>query len=313
MKSVKFLLLIAAVLCLVQPASRAGGLATTTGSMYLGNLKIGQTYSLKQLVGYGFNAQYRGVALVVVNISARRPRNTTSDGFEPIPDETWVDIDRRSFALDSYQTAETDIHVTIPNDEKYLGKKYCVLIVPETSAATVVGGGIALGTALECALRLDIAPKPATPEEIRLLKKQLLGQALQVNISPERVFLTEVPIGRNVDVKQEYGDDIKIVNMSDFECNVEIEQLPASKLGFFPPVGYKEPEKQEWLKLGKKKFKVGANQIGIIPLYVNLPKDKVKKNDKLLFTMRVLLSSKIRQVMYTPKVYIDVETEPIPE
>jgi hypothetical protein len=288
----------------------AGGISTTCGSMYLGNLKIGQSYSLKRLLGFPYNATYKGAWLVTMNIYVEKPFKSTSDGFDPIPDAGWVSLERSTFALDPFQVAETDIRIDIPNDEQFLGKKYAVMIIPQTSAAAYAGGGVALGTALECILRLEIAGKPPTPEEIRQLKKQQMGQIMQTSITPERIFITEAPIGRNVDLKTEYGESLRIVNSTDFDCSITMEQLPADVIGVFPQAGYKVPEKQEWLKFGKKKFNISKNQIIEIPMSLNLPKDKVGKGEKLYFTTKVLVRSKIRETNYIVKVYVETESLP---
>jgi hypothetical protein len=282
----------------------AGGISTTCGMMYLGNLKIGQAYSLKQLLGYPFTVSYNGEAMATMNIYVETPSTTTKDGYDPLPSTSWISLERTGFALDPRQTAETDVTITIPDDEKYMGKKYMAYIVPQSGASNNAGGGIAIGTALQCALRLEIAAKPPTPEEIRLLKKQMLGQEMQVAVSPERIFLNAVPIGEKVDIKKEYGDSIKIINSSDFDCKVIITPLTAGKAGVLPPAGYIEAKNPDWLVIGKHKFSLKKNTIIEVPVYITLPSE-VKQGEKLFFSVSVNVVSKIRQSNYLVKFYVE--------
>jgi len=284
------------------------GISSPCGSMYLGNLKIGQTYSLQKLLGYPFSVTYKGRYMVDLNIALVKPSTTTSDGYEPIPDLNWIKIQKTEFSLDPGQTAETDILITIPDDEKYLGKKYKVDILPCTSAPKipgVAGSGIVFSSALMCGLKLEIAGLPPTPEEIRLIKKQALSGELGVFVSPERIFLVEIPTGEKVDVKKKYNEVIKIINSTDEQVDVELESIEISKSGFGPPSGYIETENPNWLILKTKKFKLKPNTIKEIELFLNIPPDK--KDKKYYFVVSCLVRSKHREIRNSVKIYAETQ------
>lgn len=285
----------------------AAGLSSPCASMYLGNLKIGQTYSLQKLLGYPFSVTYKGGSMVDLKIELLNETTTTADGYEPLPDFNWIKIEKTNFSLDPGQTAETDIFITIPDDEKYLGKKYMVNIYPQTSAPKGISSGFAFAAALLCGLKLDIAPKPPTPEEIRQLKKQALSGELGVFITPERIFLVEIPVGRKIDIKREYKESIKIINSTNEKVSVEVCSLPISKSGLFPPHGYEETENPEWLILKKNKFTIKPNAIEEINLFLNIPEGK--KNKHYLFVISCLVHSKYREIRHLVKIYVDTQNE----
>ncbi|MBU0952552.1 MAG: hypothetical protein KKH91_07020 [Elusimicrobia bacterium] len=281
----------------------SAGISSPCGGMYLGNLKIGQSYSLQQCLGYPFSVTYKASSMVELRINLKAPTTTTLDGFEPIPDLNWIKVIKDQFSLDPGQSAETDILITIPNDEKLMGKKYLVNVNPVGSAPQKSGAGLVFGIGLMCKLELTIASKPPTPEEIRQIKKQQLGGVVSVLISPERIFLVDVPTGKKIDLKKDYQEGLKIVNSTDFKLKANISSVDVVKAGMFAPIGYKLASDPNWLKVGKSKITIGKNSIQDIPLYLEIP--DTQKGEKLYFVIVTEASSKIRNVRYFTKVYVD--------
>ena len=295
------------------PVLIAGGISSPNASMYLGNLKIGQTYSLQQLLGYPFTATYRGKSMNDMRIDLVIPKEPSSDGYEPLPDPNWIKIDRQDFTLDPGQSAETDIKITIPNDEKLLGKKFIAQINPKVGAPKEAGAGLAFGVALLCNLRLEISPRPATPDEERQLKQNLLGSNIEVLISPQRVFLNQLPVGKKIDIKRHYGQSVKILNSSDFRVMVFIDSILPSSKSIFPPEGYTETPDPSWLIPSVRKISIPPNTIKEIPFTIFIPPDRAIggesiKGKKLYFAVSVRVESKIRSVNNIVRFF--VETQP---
>ncbi|OGS24215.1 MAG: hypothetical protein A2297_02580 [Elusimicrobia bacterium RIFOXYB2_FULL_48_7] len=282
----------------------SAGISSPCGTMYLGNLKIGQSYSLQQSLGYPFNVTYSGRSMADMKITVVVPSTTTSDGFEPIPSDTWIKVVKDQFSLEPGQVAETDVIITIPNDEALMGRKFLVKISPASGAPKAGGPGLAFGVGLMCRLQLEIGAKPPTPEEIRQIKKQQLGGTVSVLVSPERIFLVDVPVGRKVNLKKEYQEALKIVNSTDFKLKTNIKSVDVIKSGMFAPTDYKVAEDPNWLKIGKESISLKKNSIIDIPLYLEIPESQ--KGEKLYFVIITEATSEIRNVKYYTKVYVDV-------
>ncbi|OGS20173.1 MAG: hypothetical protein A2252_11020 [Elusimicrobia bacterium RIFOXYA2_FULL_39_19] len=287
---------------LYNPAFSAG-LSTPCGAMYLGNLKIGQTYSLQQCLGFPFNVTYNGQSMADIKLELQAPTTTSADGFEPIPDLKWVSIQKDNFSLDPGQTAETDALITIPNDEKLMGKKYRILIYPYSGVPKESGPGIAFGVGLKCKLDLEIAAKPPSAQEIMNIRKQQLGGVVSVLVTPERMFLMDFPLGKKVNIKSKYNETIKIVNSSDRKLKITLKSLNVVKDGFFAPAGYKEAENPEWLTFSKSDIIINKNSIKEIPVFINIPEDK--KGEKWYFIVSVDVNSEIRNVRYYTRIYVE--------
>jgi hypothetical protein len=211
--------------------------------------------------------------------------------------------------LDPGQTAETDIIIRIPNDERHLGGRYIVRIHPQSTAPRGAGPGLAFSVALLCDLRLEIAPRPPTPEEIRQLRRQKLGGRIEVKVTPERIFLSEIPLGRKVDIRRKFGDSIKIINTSDFHIDASINSLPVEKAGLFPPTGYEEAPDPTWLRVRRNRVRVSRNSVAEIPLTIKIPKDKSNLDRNFYFVVAVDVVSEIRNVRHLVKVYAETVKE----
>jgi len=285
----------------------AAGLSSPNASMYLGNLKIGQTYSLRQLLGYPFKATYKGRSMADLSISVIALSTATSDGYEPIPSNDWIEIERSHFSLDPGQTAETDILIKIPDDTAHLDKKYIVIIQPQSGAPRASGAGIVFGTALRCQLRLDIAALPPTPDEIRQLRRLRHGQSVGVVVSPERIFVNEIEAGKKIDVKKTFGDVIKIVNSSDFDVEAVIESADPAKFGMFAPSGYETAPDHKWLVPAKRKIKIQKNRIAEAPVTINIPSGPEHEGKSYYFAIAVTVKSPIREVNHLVRFFVDMK------
>jgi len=306
----------------------SGGLSTPCGVMTLGNLKIGQEYSLKQLLGYPYNVTYRGKYPVDLNIDVVKPSTTTAEGFAPIPDINWIKLQKQEFSLDPGQTAETDIFITIPNDESLLGKKYRVIISPYTTAPKGdTRGGFVFSLALSCHLQLSIAPKPPSEEEIRQQKKRILSNYVNFSVSPERIFLYDLKPNKIYNLTKEFNEVIKIINATQQDVRVSFEQIKASEIGIFLPENTIEIEDLSLLKCIPKKFNLKKDSIKSVNLTLSTKglesknssiednksvSEQVSKDDsdslaKKYFTLvRINFSNKYTDINYYVKFYIEI-------
>lgn len=240
----------------------AGGLSSPNALMFLSNLKIGQEYSLKQLLGYPFQVTYRGKYPVDLKIDLIKPDTSTPDGYEPIPDLSWIQLQKSEFSLDPGETAETDIIIKIPNDESLLGRKFHVSISPVTSAPKGDNRAwLAFSVGIICKLFLEISPKPPTIEEIKELQKRRLSGYLDVSVSPNRIFLYDLEPNKKYDLTKQFNEVVKVINATSQKVNVEITSVPPSSRSILLLEGQYEIPSPSLLVVKPKKFKMKPDSV----------------------------------------------------
>lgn len=282
----------------------AGGISSPNGAMYLFNLKIGQEYSLKQLLGYPFQVTYRGKYPVDLKIDLIKP-TTTSDNYEPIPDLSWIQLQKSEFSLDPGETAETDIIIKIPNDETLLGKKFHVSIAPKTSAPKGDNRAwLAFSVGLICKLYLGIASKPPTIEEIRELQKRRLSGYLDVSVSPNRIFLYDLKPDKKYDVTKQFNEVVKVINATSQKVNVEFASIKPSSRGILLLEDQLEIPDTSLLTIKPKKFKMIPDSVKSFKILLNTK--GFERGKKYLAVIQVRLFNQRLDVNNYVKLYIEM-------
>ncbi|MEE9523006.1 MAG: hypothetical protein V3W05_09395, partial [candidate division NC10 bacterium] len=95
----------------------------------LDQVKIGQSVRLR-------------VPLSITNLGANGTRIKVDavtpapfelrDGYESIPDPSWIRFERDTFTVEPNETALTDVILDVPYDVAYLGKRYQVIVFPRS-------------------------------------------------------------------------------------------------------------------------------------------------------------------------------------
>jgi hypothetical protein len=284
----------------------SGGLSSPNAAMYLSNLKIGQEYSLKQLLGYPFRVTYKGKYPVDLRIDLIKPSTTTAEGYEPLPDLSWIQLQKTEFSLDPGETAETDIIIKIPNDESLLGKKFHVSISPTTSAPKGDNRAwLAFAVGLVCKLYLSIAPKPPTIEEIRELQKRRLSGYLDVSVSPNRIFIYDLEPNKKYDLTKQFNEVIKIINATSQDVFVETESVLPTSRGIFLTEVQQELPQPKLLVVKPKKDKLKPDSVKSYKLFLDTKGLELDKT--YIAVVKVSLKNERLDVNHYVKVYIEMK------
>ncbi len=115
----------------------AGELRTQFVEVTLDQVKIGQSVRLR-------------VPLTITNLGANSARIKVDavtpapfelrDGYEAIPDPSWIRFERDTFTVEPNETEQTDVILDVPYDVAYLGKRYQVIVFPRS-----IGGMVGIG------------------------------------------------------------------------------------------------------------------------------------------------------------------------
>jgi hypothetical protein len=119
----------------------AGGLETNFGEVVVENLPVGIPYSMEKEGRMPLVVNNTSTGEVDLKIEVIVPQQADlKPGYEPIPDSEWISLAENEFRMDPGKSAKTDIIITVPNEEKYAGRKYQVYLWSHT-----VGRSIGVG------------------------------------------------------------------------------------------------------------------------------------------------------------------------
>lgn len=116
----------------------AGGLSTPFGEVLVEDLPPGVGYSLEKESQMPLVVNNTSGITVNLKIEVLIPQESElKEGFEPIPDGSWIKIAKTQFVVEPGEAAKTDVIISIPDDEKYQVKKYQVFIWSHTVGRTI--------------------------------------------------------------------------------------------------------------------------------------------------------------------------------
>ena len=277
--------ILAAAFAAIGLARRASamGLRTQFGEVVVRNLQIGQTYSLYKLMNLPLRILNTGsksadLEIKLVRISSANIR----PGYEPLPDLSWVKLDKNEFEVEPNHEAVTDIVISIPNDKKLLGKRFEADIWSRNKDITKM-----YSVAIMSRLLLQVSSIPPTDEE---LKKKFVNSKLtnlDFTLFPTEGLAKNVPIGKPFDLKKERGISLKLVNPNDQELHFRIRSLGAWESLLTAPNNYDPNIIPQWLTPESDLVDIPGNNIKDVGLILNLPNDPKYYGRNLFFVVSV--------------------------
>jgi hypothetical protein len=296
----------AALLFLASGPASAAGLRTKFGEVVVRNLKIGQVYSLNKLLNLPLRVLNTGDEKVELKIEVIAVSSASvKQGYESIPDLSWVKLDKNDFSVDPNHEAVTDVIVSIPNDPKLLGRRFEADIWSHTMTRT---GVFAVG--MQSRLLIQVDSTPPTEEE---LKKKFVDRRLanlDFTLLPTVGEAENVPVGIEFDLKKERKLSIKLINPNDAALNFRVRSVPNWEALLSIPKGYEEAPSAAWLKPSEDVVKIEGNSIKEVGLTLNVPNDPSYRGKAFLFAVAVeILEQEIPARVYY-KLLVRTAAEP---
>ncbi len=144
-KAFKITNILLSIILIAANTAYAGGLSTTFVEVKLKDLQPGKTYSMKEEKGRALKVDNTTEDMTVdIAIEPEIPVDyNLVPGYEPIPDLSWIEIEKSSFkGIGPGQAAETDIRIAIPKGKKHSGRKYQVYIYSHTTGQATFRTGL---------------------------------------------------------------------------------------------------------------------------------------------------------------------------
>ncbi len=281
----------------VDPSWAKIGLGSKFGEVVVENVELGATYNLRELRQVPFIITNTGDATTEVVIEITIPKKDgLKEGYEAIPDPTWVKVIPDRMTIDPKKNGFCDIILSVPNDPKYAGRHYQANIWAHTGQKYQLGVGV-MGR-----LRFSTGPGP---ESLKAEKIKKYMMTLDFQMTPEDIYVNDVPQGKKMDVKESTGKAIKVANFADNKLSLRL--MPKSwDERFKLPEGYEPAPDPSWVTFAEEKVTVEGSAIGQGKLFITVPPDPAHKGKKYAFLVQAGVVDGMDLEVYT-RVFVSVK------
>ncbi|MFH1958085.1 MAG: hypothetical protein ABIJ15_06375 [bacterium] len=242
-------------------------LSTEFSDVVLSGMAPGMLYSFKKEKRFPYKVINRTDEAEDVEVTVEKPTpSQMKEGYEPVPDVTWVKVFPVSFHLEPGEGTDCDVIISIPDDEKFANRHFQAMIVTKTVGHPDVRG-IALTFALASRIRFSTGP---SPEAVVAQYRQKIFEALKIDLTPMSLFLSDVPVGEKVKLDGEVFSTIQLINRGKEDYRLVFTLAADPKI--YGLTGDYEPSPTEVkIKFAKKKMKVKKRSINDVFMEVEIP------------------------------------------
>lgn len=285
----------------------ASGLAMRFVDITLENVEPGANFNVRVI---------RNLPFVVINLDGTYPAdivvesvvpdaNEMKEGYEPIPDPSWIRVIPNRFTLGPKASASSDVIVEIPNDPKLVGRHFEVILWAHTDPKRHKKEGVAMliQTGLRSRFRFSVGTMgPASLQREKALKKLATINA-NFSVSPDNHFVQNVPLGSAVDLKTLKKTSLKVINESDDPIKLRFDSISTDE-NILPQAGYVFTPDPKWMTVSPAVMLIPGNSIKELRLTVNIPDKPEYRDKKYMFLMRTTLADESLPLTYNNMLYI---------
>ncbi len=237
-----------------------GILARFADDVILENLEVGRSYNLREKGNLPYHVTNAGSAPVDVLIEVIIPgEKRLKANYEPIPDPGWVRVVPNKFRLDPGESGVSEIIITIPDKEEYIGRNFQTYL----HAHTVGTGFMAAGAGHRLRFSTGVGPDTLAAEK---KKKKMMD--LNLDFRPGSIYLDGVEPGKKF--KPDKTKRIKLINWAGSPIKVKLQSVDYERRFKMPP-GYETAPDPSWLMIKPDVIKLKGNEIRELKCYFNIP------------------------------------------
>jgi len=266
--------------------------------------------------GVSFNIRaLKNLPLVVVNLEDEPTdiaikldlpeAREMKEGYEPMPDPSWVRILPDHFHLGPKASASSDVLISIPDDPKLIGHHYEAIIWAHTTHGNtqIPGGGVFIETGLRSRIRISIGSKgPAALQQEKALKK-LATINTNFSVNPNDIYALGVEVGKTIDPKADKKASLKVINQADDPVELKFTVVPRDP-NLSLQAGYVDAPDVKWLEVSPAKMKVEGNSIKELKLKLTVPDKPEYRDKKFAFVVQTTLAQEELPLAINNVVYI---------
>ena len=173
-----------------------------------------------------------------------------------------------------------DLLLSIPDDPKLTGRHFQVMV-------KAVGVDGMFGVGVENRVRFSVG---SGPESLKAEKKKKAMQQLDFDVTPQALYLTEVPVGRSWDSRKEGRKAVRVANYARDPLTVRltVEKWDA---GIPLPEGCETIPDPSWVKVKTPLVTVAPDEIGQTGFVLDVPDEPKNRGKRWAVLVRTALST----------------------
>lgn len=259
------------------PVKADEGIRMNYAEIVLKNLGIGGTYNMTDVANLPLTITNSTDQNQVFELSVIQPSmaNKLKKGYQPIPDPTWIKLQDQVVAIKAKSSYRGDVVITIPDNDQFLGKNYQVFIQAKQKTGSQ---GLALTLAIRGRILFSVAPVKLATGDINQTKVDL-----SFSISPPRIELNQIALGKKNAVMDDNQEWIKIQNNSDKTTDYYFESLNPKDTVIAIDTGYEACPDATFLTFAKEKIKLKQGREAPIEMYIEIPDQPEYRGKKYEF------------------------------
>lgn len=258
------------------------GIGTKFATVVLEKLELGGVYNLTKLRNLPLIVINSGNSEIEVAVEIEPPhKSELKEGYEPIPDPSWIKIVPDRFKLKPKESYFCDVVISIPNDPALVGRHFQAKIWSRTAGEDLFGAGVVN--------RIFLSIGTLGPESVQKAKRKELLYSINFDVDPREIYLT-VPVGKKVDVYKEFEKTIKVINKGKSDIVVKLESVSnrnEERIIAEVPQDYEFTPDTGFLMFGNEKIKVKKNSIKDVSFYLKIPDSVEYKEKKYMFLVKI--------------------------
>lgn len=258
---------ILAVGLLIPGASKClgAGLSTSFGEILIENLQIGRTYNTKDLINLPLLIRNTMSEPVELEMEVRRPSpEQTKAGFEPIPDPSWIRLEKTTHSILPGQEAVSNVYITIPKDPKLKGRRFFVQLESHTVPPKKPGAAISVGIGSRLLFTVSSIEGSSTGGE----------PARVFSIQPDDLFLPGIRTGQRLHSGDAFGKSLKVINANNFAAEYTIASIAVSGSKTKVRKGFEEAPDPKFITFDEDAFKIPPHGDKTVFFSVNIPREE---------------------------------------
>lgn len=274
----------------------AAGLTANFGEVLIDKLQIGHSFSIRDKANLPYIVTNVSNNPIDIKVEVIVPKSKDlKKGYDPIPDPSWIKLEKNFFTLNPKEQGTTDIVFNIPNDEKLLGKKFDAIIYPYTYE-----GILKIGVNSHILFTIDTVKTPYVvyPDTKTFKDKNAF------DLSPMAMQVKDIPLGKTVDLKKHDGTILKITNTTDQKVKFFMNTIKVKNSAATLKKEYEDTPDPLILSFSEEVLTIDPKQAKEVGLYLTFPNDKKYAGKNYMFVIAVVLGEQEAPLVRYAYVYV---------
>lgn len=262
-------------------ADEPGGLEINYGEILVEHLPLGVAFSMQKSAALPLKISNKSNEKIRAVVTLCKPtKENLASGYESIPDPEWVEIKPSMVEIKPQDSYESDVVVTIPNEDKYAGKKFQAMIdvktIPDTTGKFVAIAMAVRGKLLVQTLTKGTALSPNAP-----------AINLEYSLAPAAIQIKDVKPGKKAWVVTGKNIPVELNNLNNTKMSFLVQSINPKDTLATLDAGYEFCPSPDFLKVENEEISVDGKSKNDIPMSIEIPDKPEYYGKKYIFIVSV--------------------------